>query len=222
MPETVGFIGLGIMGAPDGPQPHRGGPRARRPQPQRRAGRRSSWRQGAERAVEPARGGASARRRDHRCCPTRPRSRPSSLGEDGVLAGASDGDLLDRHEHDPPDRVDRRRAGRRRARRQRARRPGQRRRRRRAARARCRSWSAARRPTSSARSRSSRCSARRSSTSARHGAGQVVKACNQVVVGDQHRGRQRGARARLEGGRATRRRSSTCWAAGWRPTGSWS
>ena len=51
-----------------------------------------------------------------------------------------------------------------------------------AQRARCRSWSAGMPRTSSARGRCSRCWARPSCTSASPGAGQVVKACNQVVV----------------------------------------
>ena len=53
------------------------------------------------------------------------------------------------------------------------------------------------------------------------GAGQVVKACNQIVVAVTIEAVSRGARARLQGRRRSRSRSSTSSAAGSPPTASW-
>ena len=156
---------------------------------------------GAETAQSAARGRRARRRRDHDAARLAGTWRPSCSGTTAYWPARRErATLLDRHEHDPPDGVGRDRAGGRRARRRRcwtrrsaaatsAPRRGHAvdhgRRRRRGLRARAPAVRGARQDDRARR---------------RAGAGQVVKACNQVVVARHDRGGQRGARARLEGG----------------------
>ena len=87
MPDTIGFIGLGVMGAPMARNLLAAGQEARRAQPQPRAGGGARGGRGASGRRVRARSGERA---DVviLMLPDSPAVEAVALGEDGVLAGA--------------------------------------------------------------------------------------------------------------------------------------
>ena len=179
---TIAFIGLGIMGGPMAANLVKAGYDVvgynRSPDKVERAGRGRRPRRRRRR-----RGGRATPTSSSRWCPTRPTSRPSPRGDDGVFANAREGALYIDMSTIRPDVAVRRGRGRPRG-----------------AGCGCSTpRSAAARPARSRRSlsimvggdagrlrrppgRCSRRSARRSSTSGPAGSGQTVKAANQLIV----------------------------------------